>query len=277
MSRLTDHDRDYGPLTIGRSDWNAIRIAYSSGDNEETYNSLTVHLGKWFIARLKLPRIIRPFKEKVMVPSWDAATVTRMGRDFYYNYFCREYGFCSVEQTTIVHYGVNNKTGGSDVASQSRFFNHPWSQTEVVVHELYDANDKLHWEAKPNSKETHYKKSYEAGNDISKISYLVEDYDGFQVIAETYRSLMIWETGVGWCKFVRLFTKPFIKNCLEIQFTQEVGPSKGSWKGGLIGTSIAIEKGETRDEAFLRYCQQQHSDRAGEYKIKYLCKLSTGE
>lgn len=271
MGRLTDDDKDYGPLTIGKSTWNALSIMYSSGDDEDSYNSLTVHFGRLFTARLKLPRIIKPFKQKVMAETWDKATIERLGRNFYYNYYPREYGFYSAECSTLIRYGINNRMTGNDVVEHSLFLNHPWSEHELVIHEIYDAEDKLFWSMADNPDKI---KSYEVNENVSKETYLVEDFDSELITVKVTRSLMIWEAGKGLFKFIRIFVKPIIKNSLDITFNKEVGKGKGGWKGGLISESMALNENETRLSGFIRYCNKDHSSREGNYRIKYIDKMN---
>ena len=272
MARLTDNDRTYGPLTIGKSDWNAFRVMYSSGggDDEESYNNLVIHLGKLFICRLKLPTIVRRYKEKVMAPSWDAATVARLGRDYYYNVYPREYGFVSCKGSTTVHYGVNDDRGYLKVCSKSKFFTHPWAEHELTLHTLYDSEDKLYWKMGKYDK---YNTSTDVAIAMTKTQYLIEDFDGTHVKVLVSRCMMGWEKGEGLFKFLRWFTKPEVKNYLDITFEKPVGRAKDSWKGGLISTSIDINKGESRHAVFLRYCSMVYESREGPYEIKYLERL----
>lgn len=40
---------------------------------------------------------------------------------------------------------------------------------------------------------------------------------------------------------------------LSIEFSEEMGSERGSWKGGVVGTSLAMRKGETVAEALDRF------------------------
>ena len=95
MTRLTDNDRHLGRfITYARSSWNPLRLVYSSGAEEDHArpNNVTVYAFGW-VARLRLPRLLDDFTVRHIAHSWDAATVERMGRNWYEERFPREYGF----------------------------------------------------------------------------------------------------------------------------------------------------------------------------------------
>ena len=47
-----------------------------------------------------------------------------------------------------------------------------------------------------------------------------------------------------------------IRRSLDLEFSGETGPEKGSWKGGTVGTGIEMLPGELHEAAFRRYCQK---------------------
>lgn len=57
---------------------------------------------------------------------------------------------------------------------------------------------------------------------------------------------------------------------LDLRFSEEVGPQKGSWKGGTIGTGCDMLPGETPEQAFRRYCEKLHSSKGNKYMIKFV-------
>lgn len=93
---------------------------------------------------------------------------------------------------------------------------------------------------------------------IPKKVFNFRDFDGEELQATTHIEEREWRVGMGWWKTLRLFKKPDIQRYLEIQFSGEVGPKKGSWKGGTIGHSITMLKGETVDQVFARYCEKHN-------------------
>jgi hypothetical protein len=68
-----------------------------------------------------------------------------------------------------------------------------------------------------------------------------------------------WHKGEGWWRWLSWFSKPLVRKCLEINFDSEVGERKGSWKGGLMGTGIEMQDGESAQQALERFCAGQGS------------------
>ena len=196
IGRLTDDDKNYGPLTIGKSDWNAWRLVYTAYQNEEydnkIINTLTLHLGKFFIARLKLPSIIKPYQLKVYATSWDAATIDRMGGNYYYEYFNKDYGISYHDNFLQVFYGTQRNGSYHDqVLERTVSWFLPWNEYRMTRHELYDANNVLFWkdERLDNKKidKSIIFNHYQAKSNCSSIDFLIEDYDGEQIVLKTSR------------------------------------------------------------------------------------------
>lgn len=286
LNRLTDNDKNYGPLTIGKSVWNAWRLVYTAYQNEDydnkVVNTLTLHLGKFFIARLKLPSFIKPYQLKVYATSWDAATIERMGRNYYYEHFKKEYGISYNDNFLQVFYGTQRDGSYHDQVpeKQSSWFL-PWNEYRMVRHELYDANHALFWQDECLLDKTIDKSlifdHYEAKSKCSSIDFLIEDYDGEQVVLKTYLEIREWKRGGGLFKWVSWFRKGIFKRSLELEFSQGVGRGKENWKGGMIGHSVELLDGESRLDAIKRYCNQFHSSKEGKYKLKYIRQISEAE
>lgn len=286
IGRLTDDDKNYGPLTIGKSNWNAWRLVYTAYQNEDydnkVVNTITLHLGKFFIARLKLPPIVKPYQLKVYATSWDAATIEQMGRNYYYEYFNKEYGISYSDNFLQVFYGTQRNGSYHDqVPERTLSWFLPWNEYRMTRHELYDANNVLFWkdERLDNKKidKSVIFNHYQAKSNCSSIDFLIEDYDGEQVVLKTYLEIREWKRGDGWFKWMSLFRKGIVKRSLELEFSQGVGRGKEDWKGGMIGHSVELLDGETRLDAIKRYCEQTHRSKEGKYKLKYIRQISESE
>ena len=55
-----------------------------------------------------------------------------------------------------------------------------------------------------------------------------------------------------------------------IDFAGEVGTDKGSWKGGLCGTSIRMLDGELHEAAFRRFCDLDQRGKYSSFKLKFI-------
>lgn len=273
MTRLTDNDKRFGRITYGRSNWAALRIAFCSGDDEESRNSLTVNGFGW-TARVWLPSIIQPHRIKHHAKSWDAATIERMGRDWYYEVHPREFGMCISDGHLSVRYGPQTN---DSVTTKYRGWFLPWTQWRHVRYSLYDTVGNLYWEQRQRKDIrgiAAFTDQYEAQQTCPAAAFVIRDYDGSEVIATTRIDEREWRFGEGWFKWLSLFRKPMVKRSLDISFSAETGTEKGSWKGGTMGTSIAMLPGEMHEAAFRRYCQQEHRGKYRNYRVEFVKKAA---
>lgn len=98
------------------------------------------------------------------------------------------------------------------------------------------------------------------GQDKSYISYYddervnkhytkyIDSYDGSEIDCEYWKESREWRP--KWLTWTKLFADKH--EYIEINFKQEVGPGKGSWKGGVMGCSYNLLPGETPEECIRR-------------------------
>lgn len=272
MGRLTDNQKTFGPLTWGRASWNPIRVMFSTGgndDDDDVRNELTIYAFGW-VVRLWLPTIIQPHRIKHIAESWDAETVARLGRNWYYDTFAREYGFCCHEGHFSIHYGPQTHSS-RDTKSRGWFL--PWTQWRHVRYSLYDGSGTLFWEQRQKRDIRGHSKfddQYEAKKVCPSASFVIRDYDGEQITAKTMIQEREWRFGEGAFRWLSVFRKPMILRSLDIDFDKETGKEKGSWKGGTCGTSIDMLPGELHEAAFKRYCANVHKSKSGKYQVQFV-------
>jgi hypothetical protein len=274
MTRLTDDDRQFGPITYARCNpsWRPLRVVLSSGADEDHAgtNNLTVYAFGW-VARLTLPRLLDDYKVRHVATSWDAATVERLGRNWYEEHHAREYGFSLSDGFLQVFLGAQTH---DSTTTQSWCTHLPWTQWRFHRFSLYDAAGAEFWtqiERRGNgTKYRDFDAQREAEARCDKAVFLVDDFDGQRLTVTTHIEEREWKFGEGWFKWLSLFRKPKISRSLSINFDKECGPEKGSWKGGLCGTSIAMEPGELHEAAFRRYCDQEHRSKYSRYRITFV-------
>lgn len=265
MSRLTDNDKKFWFITYAKSSWSPLRLVWSSGGEEdgERGNNLTAY-AFGYVACIPMPNIIKPFQIKHMASTWDAATVERIGRNWYYETFPREYGFCLHEGFLQLFLGAQTH---DSLTTQSWCTHLPWTQWRVVRKSWYGLNGEHFWtEGKEN-----WEEQQRMCDLVPKAVFEFDDYDGKRITVTTSIEEFEWKFGEGWFKWLSLFRKPKIRRSLDIQFSEEVGPEKGSWKGGTIGHSIDMFAGELHESAFRRYCEQEQNGRHGrKYRLTFI-------
>lgn len=243
MNRLSDNDKNWGPLTIGT--WHKSFTIQLRGGNEDdcvVKSSLLIG-GFGYAIRLTLPQILAPSVQY-------GFSLSDMGNG--YDFFQLFYGPQTYDSSTT--------------KSWSKSF--PWKQWRHQRTSFYKP-DGTHFFTKGKN----FTEFMEAKEQCPKTRYEFEDYDGQKIVASCTTEEREWHKGSGWFKWLRHFYKPFIRRSLDISFSSEVGPGKGSWKGGTIGHGIDMLKGESQEEAFRRYCDIPTRYRNKEYKLKFIRKV----
>jgi len=245
----------------GRTDWRPLRLVWSSGggtDNgDEARNALTGYAFGW-AASVSVPNLIQPLR----------ITVARLGRDWYYETHPREYGFCVSDGHLILYFGA--QTDSSDTTQSWSCFL-PWTQWRFVRHSFYGlGGEHLFDEDQSLRGDGRFEQWREQRESVPKRTFEVEDMDGTRVAVTTFIEEREWRFGTGWFKWLGIFRRPQVLRSLDISFGSEVGPDKGSWKGGLVGHSIDTMPGELHEDAFRRYCEQEHGSRSGTFRLRFI-------
>lgn len=264
---MTDNDKICGPFTLAR--WKGSFTArIMSGDDEDPECVLMLIALGWAML-IHLPAIIRPHQEKKIALSWDEETVKRLGRNWYYDVTEREFGFSLSNMGNgydflQIQYGRQTHDSSTDKTWSAHL---PWKQWRCVRNSVYDTDGNLF----ATEQRGDFHAWYQAKEKCPASYFGFEDSDGEMIVATCRIQEMEWHRGEGWFKWLRWFYPRRIRRSLDLQFSAEVGPEKGSWKGGTIGHGIEMERGETAFGAFVRYCNKEHDARQGrKYKIRFV-------
>lgn len=269
MSRLTDNDRHFGPITYARCSpsWRPLRVVYSSGggDDNEKANNLTVYAFGW-ILRILLPSLLQPWRRWVDTSRYEWAGPA----GGYFDEHPREYGFSLSDGFLQLFLGAQT---GDSTTTQDWCTHLPWTQWRFYRFSLYDRAGAEFWTQIecPAGLGHELRRDYDAQREAEarcdKVVFLVDDFDGERLTATTHIEEREWKFGDGWFKWLSLFRAPKISRSLAIEFDKECGPEKGSWKGGTMGAGIDMLPGELHEAAFRRYCEQEHRSKYQRYRI----------
>lgn len=266
MSRIRrwgDNDRHFGPFTYAR-DKNYRPISFVLSSAEEEYPGCNLRLSAFGCTLIvELPEIIKPHMTKVTPKSWDAATIGRLGRDFYYDIDQRRYGFSVSEGFLQVFRGRSTNDSGTDT-TWSKFL--PWTQWRFIRHSLYGTNGGHFWTQFEKDR-SDWQASRDAQEKCPSVSFEFDDFDGERLVATTVIEEREWKFGTGWFKWLSLFRRPKVRRSLDINFSGETGRRKGSWKGGTMGTGIDLTSGELHESAFRRYCAKNDMKFVGKSQV----------
>jgi len=258
-----ESDKYFGPITFSYSKtYKPFGIILSSGkDDDDDFSSCNLRIslmGYTFITTL--PSIIQPWKEKVVVTSWDIETINRMGGNFYYTKEAREYGFSYSEGYLSIDFG--RQSHNSSTEQQWGMFL-PWTEWRFIRVSYYDLGGQLFGTVmvkKYRDTKIGEMPSFNQQRAMKELcpskSFSFLDYDGKRISARTHIEEREWRFGEGSFKWLSWFRQPKIVRSLEIVFSNETGRRKGSWKGGTIGHSIQMKEGELHEDAFQRYCSE---------------------
>jgi hypothetical protein len=277
-ARWSDNDRYFGPFTwASDGSWKHYAVVLcSAGDGDSHGDQCTLRFTfRHTTLIVALPHIIKPWREKVY-PNWDVATVERLGRDWYWNIDQREYGVSLSDGHLTVYYG---RRGGSCMDSRIQqqwgcFL--PWTRWRHVRHSLYGLAGEHFWTDPQTGKSTELGalgpwEAYRAAKDACPtVAFNYADFDGEELVATTQIEEREWRFGTGWFKWLSWFRRPRVRRSLNIEFSKETGPEKGSWKGGVCGTGIEMLQGELHEAAFRRYCDDEHRSKYRKYRVTFL-------
>lgn len=266
--RWSDNDRYLGPFTYAPSDYDLWALMLGSGNDEYPHCRIRISAFRRTLI-CRLPAIIKPYKEWVDTSKYDW-NKDKTGIQGYWDTHKREYGFSYSDKALHIHYGAQTNCWPGE---KSKVFFIPWLSWRHVRTSHYDTNGNLYY-TEPKTKIGLGDNSWRDRQDIidscPTVSFLFKDFDGTEIIAITTIQEREWHFGEGKFKWLSWFKKPMIRRSLDIRFSSEVGPEKGSWKGGTIGHSIEMEPGELHEKAFKRYCEKEHRSKYRNYKISYI-------
>lgn len=258
-----ENDRHFWPLTLSTGDYKRFGFMLDSGANEDCNSGCHIRLYLWTVTLIcELPPLIVNYRVRHIATSWDEATIKRLGRNWYDELFPREYGLHISEGTLHIHYGPQTHCS-TDTKSKCVFL--PWRNWRFIGKKWYG----LHGEFL-RAGGNNFQEDFAFENDMPKARFAFDDFDGRRIQADTHIEEREWRFGTGYFKWLSLFRRRKIVRSLSIRFSEGVGPEKGSWKGGTVGTSIDMLQGELHEAAFKRFCEKEHRSKYRTYRVQYI-------
>lgn len=263
--RWSENDRYIGIFTVSKNSksYNPLAFVLDSGCSEYPRCRLRISaLGYTVI--IPTPAIIKPWRKWVDTSHYEWSKSPNSG---YWDIHSREYGVSYSDGFLQVYLGPQTHDSRT-TKSWNKFL--PWTQWRHVRHSLYDLEGK-HYAVLPDWKlGDNYDDRKQLEESCPSATFEFYDYDGEKISAITRIEEREWLFGTGWFKWLSLFRKPKIRRTLDLKFSSEVGPEKGSWKGGTVGHGIEMLPGELHEQAFRRYCEQEHRAKHRNFLIKFI-------
>lgn len=256
--RWSDNQAQWGPFVLSKETYGRNwSIVLDSGEPE--YHGCSIRLrGFGWTLISSLPPIIRPWREKHFASKYAPSG----GEGFYYEEHARQFGFNLSDGNFRIYYGAQTHDSLTDM---NKGWSVPWLNWRFHRFSLYDQRGEHVWTQlaadrprRGSSGFDQYEKQREATDACPKMVFNFLDYDSEPITATTHIEEYEHRFGEGRFKWLSLFRKPKIRRSLDIRFSKEVGPKKGSWKGGTMGHGIELQPGELHISAFGRYCGEHN-------------------
>lgn len=157
------------------------------------------------------------------------------------------------------HYGPNDNGLYDEYDEKVKLLPLGWQHYRHKYHRLLDLNGQVYKSVTENYNnvwEDEYNHWEDSGHPTVKYN-VIDKEDGTKIIATCKVEERCWTRGDRGFEWMAPFCKEKVKTYLEVEFSDEIGPKKGSWKGGTVGTSIEIKEHETIDMAFLQLCKRE--------------------
>lgn len=276
--RWSDNDKHLGPLLYSRDRgskrWGVVAIS-GGGDEDAKSCHLRMHaVGHTLIC--DLPPIIKPWRQWIDMTKYDWHKGPSKG---YWDVHATEYGFVCGEGFLQVFLGPQT---GDSTTTKSWCTHLPWTQWHFHRHAFFGLDGELlrEWveprrRKRDGSGIDRFKEQYDFKETMPKVAFEFDDFDGQRITATTRIEQRDYTFGEGWFQWLRFFRRDMVRRSLDIDFSAEVGPEKGSWKGGTMGHSIDMLPGELHEAAFRRYCEQEHRAKGSRFRIKFIGPVSS--
>lgn len=259
--RWSDNQKQLWPFTVAKETgkWN-WSVVIDSGYGEYPGCHLRLRGFGWTLI-IELPQIIRPWRKYVDLSPYAWADAQHPG---YWDEHAREYGFSYSQGFLQVFLGP--QTHDSTTTKDWTCFL-PWTEWRFYRFSLYDLQGKHFWtQYYRTGKFRDYEEQRKHEEICPSRTFQFLDYDGEQIEVVTRIEEREWLFGTGYFKWLSLFRKAKVNQCLLLNFSKETGHKKGSWKGGTVGHSIELFPNELHESGFKRYCAEHEMVFLGEVK-----------
>ena len=271
--RYSGTDFHLWPFTLskhGHQSYRPLGIALDSGAHEDQRGGCHIKVSAfgWTLI-CELPHVVSDYTVRHTVTTWDADTIARLGRDWYEERHSREYGFRFSDGNLHTYFGPQTHDSRT---TKSKVFFLPWRNSRFIRESLYDSKGE-HFHTEYESARNSWSARSAVRDACPKVRFEFDDFDQQRIVATTHIEEREWRFGTGLFRWLSWFRRPLVSRTLALEFSSEVGPEKGSWKGGTTGHSIEMLPGELHEAAFKRYCEQEHRSKYRRFRIRYVGRI----
>lgn len=190
-------------------------------------------------------------------PKIEVVNTTYLEKPFSYKvYIQRTFGFYIGENSLHLYRGIMTDDSETDTTTVWFF---PWGEWNHIRTSILNYDSSFF--ADIENKERGINCDYDQANQLrEKSNYILVqfcDFDGIYATAKITVEEMEWERGVGYFKWLRHIVKNLVIRRINVEYDREVGPGKGSYKGGKLSSSFAFDRNEHVFLAFLEYAKKE--------------------
>lgn len=239
MLNAETQEKRFGPFILSRVKdiWSPFGVTLNScnpyaTDVERDYNYLKIYAFGYMLIVL-LPNILKTYTDESN------------------RKYDRSYGFLYNDGSLTLNYGIQKDL--PEGKHKTIFF--PWRKTRIErITYIGRHGLPICVIMNPDTLRGSNKKLA----DIHKGKFLLQDFDGTEVVARTMIEEVVRKVGVGKYKWLSWFFRDKIYRYLNIEFDKAIGKEKESWKGGIIYATYCLEKEKTHLEGILSFCIKEN-------------------
>lgn len=235
---------------VSRVSWSWWGFSVNTGyDSHKPYFRIAA-FGLWISINLPL-WVLAPARRKVAA-RWDAATVERMGRDWYWDETRREFGIDFHNDAFTLHYGIQPDSWPGDKTIR---WTPPWMRWRYIGTKYFDLNGSVFARHYPLIGRA-YEESEAIEATVPTVTFAFNDFDGESIAATVRMDESEYACGEGRWSWLGKLRPHRRHRRYDFKFSKETGNRKGSWKGGMSACNGPAEPGELHEAAFRRYCNE---------------------
>lgn len=247
-------------------------IYFMTPYEDGNHNKLNINFFGWSVW-FTLPEIIKP--KQIWIDTSKYPWSSKNGG--YWQSIQKSYGIHFTSDTIHIHYGIQPGYSSDDLknSDHSRVFWYPWNwnykrctvynldETKQWDNTLISFKEKNEWgkiydeRYKIEDREEYWK--FIPEDNVLEFTTYIDKYDGKEIPVKYYIKEYEWHRGRYFpftlLKYFKFGKK--IRKSIDIEFKNEVGSEKGTWKGGIMELNFDMKEGEFYKDTWNRFCREK--------------------
>lgn len=235
-----------------KTEWQ-FGIFVQNGYDEEEENDLAIYFGPWYRWYKLDKQWFAPESKWVDTSHYEWATPGPDGRCGYTSKTRKKYGFRLDKHSLAIFHGLDTDSWPNPDQTNIYF---PFTEYRRVHMDFLDHELNFVERYQDN---VNGSINFDSLRDVESRAPILEmefkDYDGTVVKATARFTRSKYRLGTKWAKFLGYLVPSKMYHHIDLNFDQEVGPQKGSWKGGTMGITTQRFPEESARDCMIRVCK----------------------